>query len=126
MRIRIKDNGKKIEVEDGRGNDFNDLICTATEGIFHSPQGDRCKYRVDRNIKGINPMALAINIQTTFSEKEVQSKKSWNENPMGVSLTVEAPLPPVPQQPVPQQEGRCPNNPFGRLDFLVQRINGIQ
>ena len=31
-------------------------------------------------------MALAINIQTTFSEKEIQSKRSWNENPMGVAL----------------------------------------
>ena len=63
-------------------------------------------------------MALAINIQTTFSEKEIQSQRSWNENPMGVALTIDAPGPPVPQQPIPRQEGsRCPNNPFWTTRF---------
>ena len=118
LKLRIRDNGKKLEVEDQiKGTDFNDLICTVTEGEFHSVQGSRCKFRVSRGLKGINPMALAINIQTTFSEKEIQSKKSWNENPMGIALTIDAPNPPIPQQPVPQQEGRCPNNPFWTTRF---------
>ena len=64
------------------------------------------------DIKGINPMALAINVETAFTEQEVISKKSWNENPMGVSLVVDAPLPPIPQEPVIEQEGRCPRNPI--------------
>ena len=118
LRIRIKDDGKRLEVEDqSRGTDFDDLICTITEGEFHSPQADRCKFRVSKGTKGLNPMALAINIQTTFSEKEIQSQRSWNENPMGVALTIDAPNPPVPQQPIPQQEGRCPNNPFWTTRF---------
>ena len=36
-------------------------------------------------------MALAINIATAYTEKEVDVQKSFNENPMGVSLTIEAP-----------------------------------
>ena len=69
------------------------------------------------DIKGINPMALAINIQTAFTEEEVISKKSWAENPMGVALVIDAPLPPVPQEPVLDQEGRCPRNPIWSTRF---------
>ena len=68
-------------------------------------------------IKGINPMALAINIETVYSEKERVVQKSWNENPMGVALTIEAPAPPIPQQPVPVQTGACPPNPFWTTRF---------
>jgi hypothetical protein len=68
-------------------------------------------------IKGINPMALAINIQTSFTETEVVSSKTWNENPMGVSFTIDAPAPPIPQEPIPLQEGRCPNNPIWSTRF---------
>jgi hypothetical protein len=59
-----------------------------------------------------NPMSLAINITSVSVEKEVVSAKSWNENPMGVALTIEAPNPPIPQEPVILQEGRCPKNPI--------------
>ena len=61
-----------------------------------------------------NPMALAVDIQATFSvlEEEVVSAKSWNDNPMGLALTIDAPMPPKPVQPEPEQEGRCPNNPI--------------
>ena len=31
---------------------------------------------------------------------------------MGVALSIEAPAPPIPQQPAPVQEGRCPPSPF--------------
>jgi hypothetical protein len=68
-------------------------------------------------IKGTNPMALAINIQTSFAETQVISSKSWNENPMGVSFTIDAPQPPIPQEPIPLQEGRCPNNPIWTTRF---------
>jgi len=68
-------------------------------------------------IKGTNPMALAINVQTSFAETQVISSKSWNENPMGVSFTIDAPQPPIPQEPIPLQEGRCPNNPIWTTRF---------
>jgi len=68
-------------------------------------------------IKGINPMALAINIQTVYAEKERVIQKSFNENPMAVALTIQAPAPPIPQAPIPKQEGRCPPNPFWTTRF---------
>tara|TARA_R100001594_G_scaffold82215_1_gene116696 strand:+ start:10005 stop:14081 length:4077 start_codon:yes stop_codon:yes gene_type:complete len=68
-------------------------------------------------IKGINPMALAINIETEYTEEEFIQKASWNSNPMGVALTIEAPSPPIPQQPIPKAEGRCPPNPFWTTRF---------
>ena len=63
-------------------------------------------------IKGINPMALAINIESLSVEKEVISAKSWNENPMGVALSIDAPDPPIPQEQIPEALGRCPRNPM--------------
>ena len=69
---------------------------------------------------GRNPMSLAIDIATVFTEKEVDSKKSWNQNPFGVALSIEAPDPPVPQEPKPVQEGRCPPNPFWSTRFKAQ------
>ena len=68
-------------------------------------------------VKGINPMALAIDIKTVFTETEVISAKSWNENPMGIALTIDAPLPPIPQEPVVKSPGRCPRNPMWSTRF---------
>jgi hypothetical protein len=70
------------------------------------------KFRFDDSTKGINPMALAVNVTTAFTSEEVISPKSWIENPMGVALTIDAPLPPIPQEPIVEQEGRCPKNPI--------------
>ena len=64
-----------------------------------------------------NPMALAINVQTSFFETQVISAKSWYENPMGIAFTIDAPRPPIPQEPIPLQEGRCPNNPIWTTRF---------
>ena len=83
------------------------------------------KYRIRAELEQIkgkplsqgNPMALAVNIQAAITETEVISAKSWNENPMGVALTIDAPMPPIPQEPIPQQEGRCPNNPIWTTRF---------
>ena len=63
-------------------------------------------------VKGTNPMALAVRITSTIAQATVISPRSWNDNPMGVSLTIDAPDPIVPQQPPPVQEGRCPPNPI--------------
>ena len=83
------------------------------------------KYKLTADLEQINvgplakgnPMALAINVETSFTEEEVISAKSWNENPMGVALTIDAPMPPIPQEPIIQQEGRCPNNPIWTTRF---------
>ena len=117
IRLRIKDDGKRLEMEDWKDGDWQDMVCTVTQGEFHSIQGSRCKFRINQTVKGSNPMALAINIESSFSEKEVDAQKSWNENPMGVALTIDSPIPPIPQEPVPLQEGRCPNNPFWTTRF---------
>jgi len=63
-------------------------------------------------IKGSNPMALAVRITSAIAQATVISPRSWNDNPMGVALTIDAPDPIVPQQPPPVQEGRCPPNPI--------------
>jgi len=62
-------------------------------------------------------MALAVNIEVSFTQKKVISARSWNENPMGATLTIDAPLPPIPQEPIPLQEGRCPRNPMWTTRF---------
>tara|TARA_B100000287_G_scaffold300004_1_gene283154 strand:+ start:681 stop:4778 length:4098 start_codon:yes stop_codon:yes gene_type:complete len=64
------------------------------------------------SVKGINPMALAVDIESLSVEKEVISAKSWNENPMGVSLSIDSPDPPIPQEKIPEAPGRCPRNPM--------------
>ena len=63
-------------------------------------------------IKGANPMALAIRITGSSTQITRVSPKSWNQNPMGVALTIDAPEPIVPQEPPPVQDGRCPPNPI--------------
>jgi hypothetical protein len=68
-------------------------------------------------LKGVNPMALAIDIETTTVTETIISPRSWNENPMGISLTIDAPEPTVPKEPAPVQEGRCPPNPIWTTRF---------
>ena len=90
---------------------------------------DAGKYRIRAELKQIrgkplsggNPMALAVRIRATFKEKKVVSARSWNQNPMGAALVIEAPLPPIPQEPKPVAEGRCPNNPIWTTRFPGSR-----
>ena len=119
----IKNEGSRLEYEDRLGSssrgarDHQDIKVFASQGRFYGVNGNRCKFMMGETIKGINPMALAIDIKTSVTQKRVQADKSWNENPMGVALTIDAPAPPIPQEPVPQQQGRCPNNPFWTTRF---------
>ena len=64
-----------------------------------------------------NPMGIALLIKTTFTEKNIVSGRSFNQNPMGVSISIDAPMPPIPQEPKPISEGRCPNNPIWSTRF---------
>ena len=61
-----------------------------------------------------NPMLLAVDVKAAFisDDVEVVSAKSWNQNPFGVAMTIDAPMAPVPKEPPQLQEGRCPNNPI--------------
>jgi len=64
-----------------------------------------------------NPMVLAVNIETTYSTQQVVSPKSWNDNPMGISITIDAPPPTVPKEIPPVQTGRCPPSPIWSTRF---------
>ena len=66
-----------------------------------------------------NPMALAVDVKAAFitNEIEVVSNKSWNENPMGLAMTIDAPMVPRIKEPPQLQEGRCPNNPIWTTRF---------
>ena len=84
------------------------------------------KYRIRVELEQIpgkplakgNPMAIAIQIKSPSTVvQEVLSRRSWNQNPMGVALTIDPPLPPIPQEPIPRAPGRCPNNPIWSSRF---------
>ena len=124
VKLRIRDGGKTLEMEEYKDNSWKDVVCTVSNGKFYSITGNRCKFRLDATIKGINPMALAVDVQVAYAEKTVQAAKSWYENPMGVALTIDAPLPPVPQQEKPEQKGRCPNNPMWTTRFSPSPKDG--
>ena len=64
-----------------------------------------------------NVMALGIKIETLYTETEVISLMSWEENPMAIALTIDSPEPPIPDIPIPKAEGRCPNNPIWSTRF---------
>ena len=76
------------------------------EGAIHDYSGE-----------GLNPMALAISIDTTVAERDEEVPKSWHANPLGIALNIRAPLPPAPVQKQPFVEGRCPRNPVWSTRF---------
>ena len=59
--------------------------------------------------------------QSVVSTETIISSKSWNENPMGVSLTIDAPPAPVPQEKPKVQSGRCPPNPIWSTRFPAKK-----
>ena len=73
---------------------------------------NRLKNIKPASVKGINPMALAVKITAEVEQGKVVAARSWNDNPMGVALTIDAPLPEPPQEPPIVGQGRCPNNPI--------------
>ena len=97
---------RSIQLLDAHGNDTNvELTLNQISNALYS------------GLKGINPMSLAINVKAAYAIEEVISPKSWQENPMGLALTIEAPMPPIPQEPVEMGEGRCPRNPTWTTRF---------
>ena len=131
--IRIGNRNSGGEANDGTGR--KDEIILEKEGFDGrgGPTGTtvfnqfirkgRYRIRVDlrqkrggafgfQDVKGINPMAFAMDIKSSSVNVEVISPKSWNENPMGVALVIDAPQPKVPQEPPLVQDGICPPNPI--------------
>ena len=103
-RPRVTNNS--VQFLDGDGSDTNaELFINRIKNEQPSP------------VKGVNPMALAIQISADEVERTVISPKSWNQNPMGAALTIDAPMPPIPQEPIPVGEGRCPKNPIWTTRF---------
>ena len=69
-------------------------------------------------VTAVNARQLSPGRVTTSAPVKVISPRSWNENPLGFALTIDAPAaPPPPQEQPPQQEGRCPNNPIWTTRF---------
>lgn len=71
----------------------------------------------DENIKITIEKTSGGSSASTTKTTEVISPKSWNENPMGVALLIDAPTPPVPQEQPPVQTGPCPPNPIWTTRF---------
>jgi hypothetical protein len=105
---RIKNKGQTIEYDDNISNGFDENADLTITKIT-----DQQKPKV----KGVNPMALAIDIKAKVAEEPRISVRSWQQNPMGAAFTIDAPLPPIPQEPPVEQEGRCPNNPLWSSRF---------
>jgi hypothetical protein len=135
VKLYIGNSSSGGKINDGSG--FKDEILITKVG-FRSPGKSTGKttesrffkagtYRLRAELEQIsgkplakgNPMSLAINIDVVTTETKVISPKSWIENPMGVSVTIDAPKvePLPPQEAVPPQEGRCPNNPIWTTRF---------
>lgn len=87
----------KIELLDVEGNDAN------------------IKFEIYSIQSGVQIQSAAFG-NALLNTTEVSSS-SWNENPMGVSLTIDAPLAPLPREEIPPSDGRCPPNPIWSTRF---------
>lgn len=79
--------------------------------VFFKAGRYRIRVELDQ-VRDKSYLAVAIDIKTAVVQSQAVSPRSWNENPMGVALTIEAPPAPIPQEVKPPQRGRCPNNPI--------------
>ena len=105
---RIKNKGQTIEYDDNISNGFDENADLTITKITNQQKS---------KVKGINPMALAIDIKSKSVEEPRISGRTWYQNPMGAAFTIEAPLPPIPQEPRPRVEGRCPESPTWTTRF---------
>ena len=77
---------------------------TLTADLEQIPGG---KYGMDAN-----SMLLAIDIRAIGSLGMEVEKKSWNQNPFAVALSIEAPPPLPPAREIPDVGEGCPENPI--------------
>jgi hypothetical protein len=106
--VSIVVKGNTLVVEDLKSSSARDLFLTVNNGRFFDVVNGRkkatCKFIVGGDVAPETPV-------------QDISSRSWNQNPMGIALTIDAPEPPVPQEPAPVQEGRCPSNPIWSTRF---------
>ena len=69
-RLRLS-GGRTLQVDDGGSKDWDDLVCTITDGEFYQVSGNRCKFKLSETVKGINPMVLAVDVEVVYSTKSV-------------------------------------------------------
>ncbi len=90
------------------------------------PNPDQKQQRInffDADGTDVNAKLTAINAfqlsgaRLVSSGEKIISTKSWNENPMGVSMIIDAPPPSIPQEQPPVQTGQCPPNPIWSTRF---------
>lgn len=107
-------NGNKIFADyTSTRNDNDDIQVTTSLGTFTSSNRRKTPY-------GRNTYDLTFEVPgsaVTSQTETTISPKSWNENPMGVSLSMVAPMPNIPQEQPPIQTGRCPPNPIWSTRF---------
>jgi hypothetical protein len=99
------------------GNDNDDIQITVSQGTFTS--SNKKQLSEGRNTYDLNFKipSNSTNTASTTTSVEVISSKSWQQNPMGVSMIIDAPFPPIPQEQPPLQTGRCPPNPIWSTRF---------
>ena len=107
----------RLSSNQGRPDNTIELLDADGSDINVSLKINKISNELSASIKGINPMALAVNVQAAYTVEEVVSSRSWQQNPMGIALTIDAPMPPIPQEPVEKGEGRCPRNPTWTTRF---------
>ena len=110
-----------------KGGDEYVMSVSATKPKLEGAFFLKGKYRIrvelkqerGKTLQNGNPMGIAIEINTASTEQqvEVENVDSWQENPMGLALTIKAPKAPIPQETPPPQLGRCPNNPMWTTRF---------
>jgi hypothetical protein len=84
-------------------------------------------YDLDGNDANIKFEIFSLNPITSKKPEiivgNVISSASWNTNPMGISMSIDAPPPPIPVEPVKKQIGRCPSNPIWSTRFSGATAN---
>ena len=123
----FKNEKKDKEVGEGEGNkmfgdrigsenDNDDIQLISNYGLFKSNNRRKIEGRSTYDISFSVSSSQLTQIKPVV--KEILEPKSWNENPMGVALTIDAPPePPPPQELPPEQEGRCPPSPIWTTRF---------
>jgi hypothetical protein len=95
-------------------NDNDDIQITASVGTFKA-------FNKSKTPEGRSTFEITFQVGSSVTPnvtvQQVISPKSWNENPMGVGMIIDAPPPPVPQEQPPIQTGRCPPNPIWTTRF---------
>ena len=122
---KVEDGSGLRSVADGGDEEIFDVKGFSSPGVGKGKQvftrdfkaGD---YRIRAELEQIdvgalakgNPMMLAINIvKKEDGTRNIISRQSWCENPLGASVTIEAPPVPVPQEPAIVFD-RCPPTPL--------------